>query len=229
MKIQFILLVVSTFVSCATENKVEQNNSENVVEEKKENPTSSFVECDLRDTTIKGKNWEYNFKKVDEFEYEISWGNDDLKKIYPEKFWCSFKEIIGVCDFTPKFEIATENHLVLKVATSTPSAGNCSPIEYKIICLPLSEKEDPFEVKYFLKAEKKYVVYSNSIDSIFVMNLNTKRNQSIPLIPKPYFIFKTIDYSMDSIQIIGKELYFEYLTGTHEENDYHKKMIRLRI
>ena len=79
------------------------------------------------------------------------------------------------------------------------------------------------------RCENNYIVYSNSYDTIAVMNLKTKKSQSFELNPKPYFEFKTIDYSLDSIQVINKKLKFKYLVGTHENYGYTKREMKLKI
>ena len=123
----------------------------------------------------------------------------------------------------------TEEKIIVKVPTATPSAGNCRPIEFKMIYLPVDQNEKPFEKECYFQIEKNYIVYSNCFDTIFVMNLQTKKEQFIELKPKPYFEFKTIESSVNSIKIEQKELRFRYLIGTHENYNYTERKMKLKI
>lgn len=223
------LLVMQENVSLYNPKRFKKRYEERVSMVKEEIHIVDFRDCGIKDTLIKFGHLEYQIQKIDGENYEISWGDKEVKRKYPEKFQCWKTEEGDVCDFTPKIDLITEKEIVLRVTTSTPSTGNCSPIEYKMIYLPRSIDEDAFEIEYYLKTENNYTVYSNGLDTISVMNLETKENQSFALAPAPYFEFKTIDSSIDSINISNKELQFRYLIGTHEDYKYTSRKVRLEI
>ncbi len=225
-----VLLIFLVIASCQTkkENNSNQVVEKDVIETDTENQEIIFLDCEIKDTLITVGDFEYRIEKDDKKNYEISWGDKESKRKYPAKFSCWETKEQGLCNFTPKIDLMTENEIILRVTTSTPSAGNCSPIEYKMIYLPRDEKEKSFEIEYYLKTENNYIVYSNSFDTISIMNLETKKNQSFELNPKPYFEFKTIDNSLDSIQVENKKLKFKYLIGTHEDYGYTKREMKLK-
>lgn len=224
----FLFLVIA---SCQAnkENESNQVGKREIKDSAEVFQTNDLLDCEIKDTLIKRGKFEYQLKKIGKIDYKIFWGEKDEKKKYLEAFSCWKTKDDWTCDFTPKVELMTNEEVLLKVTTSTPSAGNCSPIEYKMIYLPRDKKQTPFEIEYYLKTENNYIVYSNSFDTIFVMNLKTKENQSFELNPKPYFEFKTIDNSLDSIQVKNKKLKFKYLIGTDKDHGYTKRELKLKI
>ena len=226
-KLTIILFLISA--SCQFNKEHTKHESENVNREPNEITKEVItLECEYNDTIIAIDDFQYELRKVNTRDYEIYWGNINEKRKYSKSFEC-WKTSDDICDFTPKVDTITEDGVILRVMTETPSTGNCSPIEYKMIYLPRDKTQTPFEIEYYLKFENNYIVYSNSYDTISVMNLKTKKNQSFELNPKPYFEFKTIDNSLDSIHVVNKKLMFKYLIGNHEDYGYTKREMKLKI
>jgi len=225
--IGLILVVVSCQVKKENTNPKLQN-IENVNSKTKYQDTV-ILDCNIKDTLKNFGEFEYRLRKTGIREYKIMWGNIIQRRTYKSTFECWKTPDNDICDFTPKLERMTEEEVILRVTTSTPSTGNCSPIEYKMIYLPSNPKKEPFEIEYYLTTINNYVVYSNSYDTIKVMNLRTKRVQSIALNPKPYFEFKTIDSSVDSVRIVDGKLFFKYFIGTHDNYEYSKRQMKLNI
>ncbi|MBP6456947.1 MAG: hypothetical protein KA275_09505 [Chitinophagaceae bacterium] len=226
-----LLLMLLVITSCQLKRDNSLNNVlENVIIDS--NTVSQDVEplgCDLVDTLSIVGDFEYQLRKINQREYQINWGDKNYKRKYHETFGCWQSTDKEICDFTPKVDTMTDNEIILRVTTSTPSVSNCSPIEYKMIYLPNNKKEEPFEIEFYQKTIGRYVIFSNSLDTISVMNLETKKIQSMELNPKPYFEFKTIDSSLDGIRIDGKVLKFRYFIGTHEQYNYTDRRMSLKI
>lgn len=225
-----LLIIIHIFTSCHSNQKrdtdsiIEKNHDSNI-----EANSAKLLECKNLDTIIVHDKFVYQLLKTNLGDYELSWGKTDNMRVYPERFECWKNLDNEICDFTPKLERMTNDEIIIKVTTSTPSVQNCSPIEYKMILLPRSVKEKPYEIEFYLMTEKNYVVFSNGYDTLSVLNIKTKRSQSFELKPKPYFEFKTINSSIGSIKIINGELHFKYFIGTYEDYKYTKRSVKLNI
>lgn len=225
-----LLLLILVIASCQLSNEREPKQEEINFTEESNEPSFSEVpmQCTNKNTLITQGNFTYQLIQNSKMAYEVHWGEKEKVRKYPENFKC-WKTIDNeTCDHTPKIELMTNEEILLKVPTSTSSAGNCSPIEYKLIYLPKDKNKKPFEIAHYLDTRNNYIVYTNSLDSISVMNIETKMEQSFGLKPKPYFEFKTIDYSIDSIQIENNFLVFKYLIGTDNDYGYTKRKFKIK-
>ena len=133
----------------------------------------NIMECEHKDTTISIGDFEYDLRKVNKREYELYWGNAKEKRKYKETFQC-WRTNDDTCDFTPKVDTITKDGVLLKVTTATPSTGNCSPIEYKMIFLPKDKTQPPFELEYYLKFEN-----NSHLSKTFLTISNISRNTDI--------------------------------------------------
>lgn len=232
IKIGIAIIVIVTLISCATDNYNNSFDNDEAIKTETEIQNKikqKTLNCVIQDTLLFENNHYVVLSTNKNDKYQLKWGNLNFSKIYPSLFSCWINSDNDTCNFLPRIETFTNDYTILKVPFSTSNATNCSSIiEWKMIYLPTNGKKNTFELENYLKVQDEYILYSNGLDTINVMNINTEKLSSYQLKPKPYIEFKTIERSIGDIKIRNDNLVIKYLVGNHEKYDYIEKELQLK-
>ena len=170
--------------------------------------TSLTTECIQKDTvTVLGTKIHYIFRNG---KYLISWGDSSYNRIHDSFYSCDYDKSTGLWDFVPKLNSETKNNLIFTNIFWTSSGGNQAPLEFYAIICPKNNKDSIFEKEYFIDSEGDYLIYGDSENAtIHLINIETKKSQTIILKPKPY-LSRSPTLSIRNTEIKGRLLNIKY-------------------
>jgi len=166
-------------------------------------------ECIQRDTiTPLGTKIHYNYK---DDKFQISCSSDKFKRTYDSLYTCNKDENSGVWDFVPKLKAETKNNLIFIYVSWTSSGGDPEPLEFNVIVLPKNDTDSAYEKEFFIGFEKGYLVYDDSKNNeiIYLLNVETKKLQTITLVPKQY-LSRSPTLNIQEIKIVNNEFKIKY-------------------
>lgn len=166
------------------------------------------IECIQRDTiTSMGTKIHYLYRNG---KFQISWGDNLYKRAYDSLYSCNYDKSTGLWDLVPKLYSETKNNIIFTNILWTSSGGNPAPLEYYAIVFPKNIKDSIFEKEFFINSIEEYLIYGDpESENIHLINVETKKSQTVLLKPKPY-ISRSPTLSIQKTEIKEKTLYIKY-------------------
>lgn len=189
-----ILIVIAT--SCVTKSK---NNLQAEFQSKDKNHSDLCYWHDLKRESTPYGNY-FNLKKVTNNKYLLEWGNENLRRVHPDTFYCE-----SPATRRPTFEKENDKYIVLRFGCGSPCWGT--------IFLPLNEKQNPETIlyEYATDLESEVVVYLDSNEdapTITIYNLRTKHKIKHNVDLQCESAIPT--YCLDSLSIHGDSVYYRW-------------------
>lgn len=207
MRITSLIFCIIIFYSCNT-NESKETASKRSIDSVKTDTTSMTAECIQGDTTTSmGTKIHYLYRNG---KFQISWGDDSYNRIYDSLYSCDYDKSTGLWNFVPKLNSETKNNLIFTNILWTSSGGNPAPLEFYAIVCPKNKKDSIFEKEFFIDSEGDYLLYGDpENENIHLINLETKRSQTVLLKPKPD-LSRSPTLSIQKTEIKEKSLYIRY-------------------
>ncbi len=143
-------------------------------------------------------------------ECQISWGDSSYYRTYDSLYSCWHDSSSGLWDFVPKFYSETKSSLVLLNILWTSSGGNPAPLEYYAIVLPKNNMDSIVVREFFIAADENYLVFGDGEnEKIHILNLETRKSQTITLYPNPN-MSRSPTLSIQDTKIKGSEFHIKY-------------------
>ena len=184
----------------------------------KEEPLDSCRWIDLTKVVTPSGNY-IAYERFDNFKYRIVWGNKNLKRILTDTFYCDAPPVAK-----PHFEKENKDYVMLGFGCGSPCWGS--------IYLPLNDKQDVTRVYYEYAADlDHHLVAALGLDEtktfIAVHNLKTGKVQEIKLEKECESAIPT--YCLDSLSIIGKNLYFRWAAdASFNSKNFKEYTVKIR-
>lgn len=227
MRVSILIFSIILLYGCGRQGSKETSILTNI-DSLKTDITSLRTECIQKDTIIgMGTKIHYIYRNG---KHQISWGDKSYNRIYDSLYSCDYDKSTGLWDFVPKLNSETKNNLIFTNILWTSSGGNPTPLEYYAIICPKNSKDSVFEKDFFIKSEADYLVYGDpDNENVHIVNIETKRSQTIILTPKPY-LSRSPTLFIQEIEIKGKSFYIEYESlDKSDETITIKKTFKIEI
>ncbi|WP_375561608.1 hypothetical protein ACE193_03405 [Bernardetia sp. OM2101] len=216
MKYTIIIISVLAIFSCKgnQQDKIKDNNNKIVkVDSTKTDSIPSKKElaeqCIQKDTvTPMGTIIKYSYE-IENEGFRIIWSGNSYERSSDSLYYCNFYEQMGTWDFVPKYIHETKNTIVLRNIFYTSGGGHPAPIAYTTLVLPKNDTSSIIEKYELLMTKDDYLVYATDLDSVFILNLETNKEQTILLQPRPLYI-RSPSMSIQKYKIENKVLKIEY-------------------
>ncbi|WP_338792645.1 hypothetical protein [Bernardetia sp. MNP-M8] len=236
MKYTTVIILILVIFSCQYPQKKVDNDNKEIIELDSIKTDSILTkkemakECFQKDTvTAMGTSIKYSYENEG---FRITWSDSSYKRSLDSLFHCDFDERTGTWDFVPKYIHETKNTVVLQNILYTSSGGNPAPLAYSSIILPKNTKGVVIEKYEILMTKDDYLVYATDLDSVFILNLETNKEQTILLKPRPLHV-RSPTISIEKPRIEKKTFYLEYNSLKKVEDDYEeirvKKSFKIKI
>ncbi|MBI3232523.1 MAG: hypothetical protein HYZ42_00525, partial [Bacteroidetes bacterium] len=214
MRILNLVFSIIILCGCGSQESKETSSQTNI-DTVRTDTSTLITECIQKDTiTDMGTTIHYIYRNG---KHQISWGDKSYNRIYDSLYSCDYDNSTGLWDFVPKLNSETKNNLIFTNILWTTSGSNPAPLEYYAIICPKNSKDTIFEKDFFIDKEADYLVYGDpDNENVHIVNMETKRSQTIILIPKPY-ISRSPTLSIQKTEIKGKTFYIEY--GSLDKSD----------
>lgn len=207
MKISSLIFCIILFYGCGRQEHKDTSVS-TIADALKTGAPSMTIECIQRDT-ITGMGTRIHYINYNG-KYQVSWGDNSYNRVYDSLYTCYHDDRTGLWDFVPKLNSETKNNLIFTNILWTSSGGNPAPLEFCAIICPKNVKDSIFEKEFFIDCKGDYLIHGDfENENIHLINIETKKNQTFILNPKPYSsrsptlaILKTV--------FKGKSIYIKY-------------------
>ena len=236
-KVAILIFLVLVF-ACQTskKNKVDNKNEEIVKLNSIQTDSIPFQkemaeQCIQKDTiAAMGTSIKYSYENE---SFRIIWSDSSYERSLDSLFHCDFDERTGTWDFVPKYIHETKNTVVLQNTLFTSSGANPAPLEYYVLILPKNKKDTISEIELFIMTEGNYLVYGNAyMENIRILNLETKKEQTIKLSPKILHI-RSPTMAIQKTRMVKNTFYIEYEALKKVRDDYEeiivKKSFKIKI
>lgn len=184
----------------------------------KEKPLDSCQWIDLTKKITPAGNY-IAYERFDNFKYRIVWGNKNLKRILADTLYCDAPPVAK-----PHFEKENKNYIMLRFGCGSSCWGS--------IYLPLNTYQKVTRVYYEYATDlDHHLVAALALDEtktfIAVHNLKTSKVQEIKLEKECESAIPT--YCLDSLSIIGKNLYFRWTAdASFKSKNYKEYTVKIR-
>jgi hypothetical protein len=182
----------------------------------------SVPECIPKDTTTASGTKIHYIARNNKFQ--VSWGNGKYSRIYDSSYSCFLEKNSGIWDNVPKLESETKNSLVFRNVLSTSGGANPAPIDFYSIVLPKNQSDSTFEIPFFIKCIKEYIIYTEPFtnNTLYLLNLETKKKQLIILNPST-IRERSISTAISDMKIENSMFLIEYKSLDKNDNTIRVK------
>jgi hypothetical protein len=191
--------------------------------------SASIPEACIPGDTITGMGTKIHYAEHSR-KLQITYGDDTFSRTLDSLYTCEYDTSSGLWDFIPKFHAETKNHLIFTNILWTSGGGNPAPLEFYAIIAPKNNTDSIFEKEFFIDCEGDYLLYGDEEnENIHLMNLETKRIQTLKLNPRPDFS-RSPTLSILNTEINKRTLYIKYeSTGQSDETKIIEKNFTIKI
>lgn len=206
--------------------KPEKQDASYTTEDSTISTTVLAKECVQKDTTTQlGTQIHYIYQNG---KFQISWGDKTYKRTYDSSFTCYVDSLTGIWNLVPKYYAETQNHLVFRSILWTSGGANPAPLEYAAIIFPKNLNDSICEKEFLIDKIEGYLIYGDPLDGIQVLNIDTKKIQTIFLRPLP-IVSRAPTSSIIDIKINKNKIWIKYEGCTEDNNGIVENSITLRI
>jgi hypothetical protein len=219
-----LLLIVLLISACS---KTKENKPKKTTADSIHYSSKIGIDCAQKDT-ITGYGTKIKYLYQDN-HFKISWSNNSYRRVYDSLYTCQ-SDKYGLWDLVPKLSHETPHNLIFTNVQYTSGGGNPAPLEYYAIIFPKNPGDSVSEKPFFISAEGSYLVYGDAQnENIHLMNLETKKEQTILLKPKPD-TSRSPTLAIQDVNIMKNTFFIEYESLDYNDDiEVIKQKFKIKI